>query len=87
MERTNHDRGLALTMGWASMHVCVFCWNLLKYFMLKLMCSSVMLCAEINVFVVLKLMCSAGMLLKNYVLKLMVMICVLRSEILFRCRN
>ena len=29
----------------------------------------------------------AGILLKNYVLKLMVPSCVLRSEILFRCRN
>ena len=47
MEITNHGRGLALTMGWASMHMCVFCWgfgcavidvfcwNLLKDFMLK----------------------------------------------------
>ena len=51
------------------------------------MCSA----GEINVFccdvVVLQLMCSAGILLKNYVLKLMVPICVLCSEILFRCRN
>jgi hypothetical protein len=52
MERTNHGRGLALTMGLASMHVCVlldfvedyilelmvsmcvFCWNLLKDYIL-----------------------------------------------------
>ena len=44
------------------MHVCLFCWNLLKDFMLKLMCSAMMLCAGINVFVVLKLMCPVVML-------------------------
>ena len=48
------------------------------------MCSVVMLVLEFNVFC-----CDviAGILLKNYVLKLMVPSCVLRSEILFRCRN
>ena len=34
----------------------VFYWDVV---VLKLMCSVVMLCAEINVFVVLKLMCPA----------------------------
>jgi hypothetical protein len=52
MERTNHGKGSALTMGLASMHVCVlldfvedyilelmvsmcvFCWNLLKDYIL-----------------------------------------------------
>ena len=56
MEITNHGRGLTLTRGLASIHVCVllgfveglcaeidgfgvcvFCWNLLKDYMLKLM--------------------------------------------------
>ena len=46
--------------------------------------SAVMLVLEFNAFC-----CDviAGILLKNYVLKLMVPSCVLRSEILFRCRN
>ena len=30
MEITNYGRGLSLTIGLASMHACVFCWNLLK---------------------------------------------------------
>ena len=35
MEITNHGRGLALTMGWASMHVCVllgFCYAVINVF-------------------------------------------------------
>ena len=89
MEITNHDRELALTMGWANMHVCVFCWNLLKDFMLKLMCSAVMLCAEINVFAVLKLMCFAVMLCAEInvfvVLKLMCPAVMLCAEINVCC--
>jgi len=37
MEITNYGRGLALTMGLASMHVCVFCWNLVTVDMLGLL--------------------------------------------------
>jgi hypothetical protein len=81
MEITNHGRGLALTMGLASMHVCVLL-GFVKG-----------LCAEIdgfNVCVLLEFIerlyavidgfqcvCSAGILLKDYVLKLMVSMCVL----------
>jgi len=80
MEITNHDRGLALTMGLASMYVCV------------LLGFVEGLCAEIdgfNVCVQLEFIerlhavidgfqCVrfAGILLKDYVLKLMVSMCV-----------
>jgi hypothetical protein len=80
MEITNHGRGLALTMGLASMHVCV------------LLGFVEGLCAEIDGFnacVMLEFIerlyavidgfqcvCSAGILLKDYVLKLMVSMCV-----------
>jgi hypothetical protein len=76
MEITNHGRGLALTMGLASIHVCV------------LLGFVEGLYAEIdgfNVCVLLEFIerlyaiidgfqcvCSAGILLKDYVLKLMV---------------
>jgi len=56
MEIKNYGRGLALTMGLASMHVCVFCWNLLKDYVLKLMVSMCVSCWK---------------LLKEYMLKLM----------------
>jgi len=77
---TNHGRGLALTMGLASMHVCV------------LLGFVEGLCAEIDGFnacVMLEFIerlyaiidgfqcvCSAGILFKDYVLKLMVSMCV-----------
>ena len=85
IEITNHGRGLTLTMGLASMHVCV----LLGF--VEGLCAEG-LCAEIdgfNVCVLLEFIerlyavidgfqcvCSAGILLKDYVLKLMVSICV-----------
>ena len=98
MEITNHGRGLALTMGLASMHVCA-----LLGFVERLY-------AVIDGF---QCVCFAGILLKDYVLKLMVSICVfcwklvtvymlgllqhvwcvfmpkcvLRSEFAIRCRN
>jgi hypothetical protein len=80
MEITNHGKGLALTIGLASMHVCV------------LLGFVEGLCAEIdgfNMCVLLEFIkrlydvidgfqcvCSAGILLKDYVLKLMVSMCV-----------
>jgi len=80
MEITNHGRGLTLTMGLASMHVCV------------LLGFVEGLCAEIdgfNVCVLLEFIerlyavidgfqcvCSAGILLKDYVQKFMVSMCV-----------
>ena len=85
MEITNHGRGLALTMGLASMHVCV------------LLGFVEGLCAEIdgfNVCVLLEVIerlyvvidgfqcvCSVGILLKDYVLKLMVSMCVFLLEL------
>jgi hypothetical protein len=85
MEITNHGRGLALTMGLASMHVCV------------LLGFVEGLCDEIdgfNVCVLLEFIerlyvvidgfqcvCSAGILLKDYLLKLMVSMCVFLLEL------
>jgi len=74
MERTNHGRGLALTMGLASMHVCVLLefverlyagidgFNVLtKDYMLKLMVSMCVFCWNLS---------------KDYMLELMVSMCV-----------
>jgi hypothetical protein len=44
MERTKQGRGLTLAMGLAKMHVCVFCWNLMKDYVLELMIAMCVFC-------------------------------------------
>jgi len=82
MEIINHGRGLALTMGLASIHVCVllgfvegFCAEIDGFNVCVLLKFIERLYAVIDGF---QCMCSVGILLKDYVLKLMVSMCVLR---------
>jgi hypothetical protein len=44
MERTKQGRGSALAMGLAKMHVCVFCWDLMKDYVLELMIAICVFC-------------------------------------------
>ena len=62
--------------------------------LLDLMCSAVMIVAGINVMLLLELMCSAVMFVAGIKVfycddcaEIDAPDCVLRSEILFRCRN
>jgi hypothetical protein len=61
--------------------MCVFCWDLLKDYVLKLMVSVCVLLEFIErLYAVIdgfSCVCSARILLKDYVLKLMVSMCVL----------
>jgi hypothetical protein len=57
MERTKHGRGSTLAMGLAKMHVCVFCWDLMKDYVLELMITMCVFCWN---------------LMKDYVLKLII---------------
>ena len=47
MKRTKHGRASALAMGLAKMHVCVFCWDLMKVYVLELMISMCVFCWDL----------------------------------------
>ena len=85
MEITNHGRGLTLTRGLASIHVCVLlgfveglCAKIDGFNMCVLLEFIERLYAEIDGF---QCVCFAGILLKDYVLKLMVSVCVCSAGI------
>jgi len=80
MERTKQGRGSALAMGLAKMHVCVFCWDLMKDYVLELMIAICVFCWNLMKDYVSELIiayvCSARLLWKIMSWDWLLLVCV-----------